>query len=142
MARLLSLLLLLSLSNLSKSNAFTIPVNREVSLQTAPLIGGPSWLPVHVKVVVQGDHIFDFVPLNPTSQDTLKSLVSLRPVPAEARIRRQSQPASSPGQRSTICQRGVQFCEDYNKDLHLIRNNCWGFAYELVKHLSSESSCS
>ena len=34
-------------------------------------------------------------------------------------------------------ERAIQFCEDYERDLHLIRNNCWSFAFDLFQNISS-----
>ena len=88
-------------------HAFSIPVTRDgnIRLKTAPLIGGPKWLPLHVKVIIVNDVAassedqdiqkqkkeyfsrFDYVPLNPTSIYTLLSLISLKAVPAHARCR-------------------------------------------------------
>lgn len=57
-------------------------------LQTSPLIGGPTWLPLHVKVVLEDDGMiqrWDFVPLNATDASTLQRLVTLQSVPAQVR---------------------------------------------------------
>jgi hypothetical protein len=63
-------------------------------LQASPLIGGPSWLPIHVKVVVSADtsaasngveslkeqFAFDFVPVDATSPSTMAELLQLKHV--------------------------------------------------------------
>ena len=108
------------------SHAFSIPIAKNVCLETAPLLGGPSWLHLHVKVVLDEVNKFDLVPKDATSPETLQRLVSLQPVAAEARSFR-----VVPG--SFFSERATQFCEDYSKDLHLVTNNCWFFAIELVQ---------
>jgi hypothetical protein len=77
-----------------------------VFLQTSPLIGGPSWLPLHVKVVLETSnnviHTWDFLPQDATELSTLKRLLFLQPVPAE--IRYQTKPLSSvnPSQQEAL----------------------------------------
>jgi hypothetical protein len=117
----------------------TIPITRGIQLKTAPLIGGPSWLPIHVKVVVGNSHTFDYVPLNATSPSTLKSLIGFHAVPAQARVQVLQSfdappPSSSIGDDYSV-ERAKEFCEDYSKDLHIVTNNCWTFAFELIKYI-------
>ena len=94
-----------------------------------PLIGGPSWLKVHVQVnlVVDDDdtsinnnqirHTFDFVPLDATNPQTLVRLITLQSVPGQIRTFQSTHPPS------------LRFCQQYNnKEMHLISNNCWTFA--------------
>ena len=114
--------------------SFSIPVADRVRLDTAPLIGGPSWLPLHVKVVVDDVHVFDYVPLNATSTETLQNLLSLQTVPAEVRVKISSKDVAS-SSNTVYSMRASQFCEDYTKDLHLIQNNCWTFAFDLVRFI-------
>ena len=88
----------------------------EVFLQIMPLIGGPTWLPIHVRVVVVEEkaqslssssfgtnnhgnsggsssrscccwHTWDFVPLNATEQETLQRLVQLQETPGVLRYK-------------------------------------------------------
>jgi len=108
------------------AQAFSIPITKNVYLETAPLIGGPSWLPVHVKVVLDEVNKYDFVPKDAMSPETVQRLLSLKPVAAEARAFR-----VDPG--SFYSERASQFCKDYSKDLHLVTNNCWFFAIELLQ---------
>jgi hypothetical protein len=119
-------------------NSFSIPVADSIRLETAPLIGGPSWLPVHVKVVVDEFNVFDYVPRNATATETLQNLLSLQAVPAEARAKISSNTATAAASETTTTvysTRAFQFCEDYTKDLHLIENNCWTFAFDLVRFI-------
>jgi hypothetical protein len=138
--------------------AWSIPVVPGISLQTAPLIGGPSWLPLHVKMVIfdpesssleydalpseqqQKEFRFDYVPLNPTSPETLQKLLLLQPVPAEARkspnvFLKTDTTASLTRHR---VQRALDFCETYDKDLQLLSNNCWTFCFELLDHIQRD----
>lgn len=130
--RLFSILVLLFL--FSKAH-----VVEALQLKMAPLIGGPSWLPLHVKVIVEQNHTWDFVPLNATSPQTLQSLLSLRSVPGVIRHR-----CSSGGHDVTSLspsiRRAQEFVDAYkNRDLHLINNNCWTFALMLYWHLLQTS---
>ncbi len=108
------------------AKAFSIPIANDIRLETAPLIGGPSWLPVHVKVVLDEVNKFDFVPKDATAPETLQKLLSLQPVAAEARSFRVDN-------GTLYSERASQFCDEYSKDLHLVTNNCWLFAIELVQ---------
>lgn len=117
-------------------------------LQTAPLIGGPSWLPLHVKVVLETDtksrHKWDFVPLNATSSSTLQRLVTLQGVPAEIRYsmtqyeKKDTQdPSHQLLEAHELIERAQSFCDTYpERDLHIVQNNCWTFALRLAQHLN------
>ena len=101
-----------------------------IQLKLSPLIGGPSFLPVHVKVVVANDHIYDFVPLNAADPETIAGLLRLKPVPGEIRSmgRKQNQ--------SPIVEKADTFVNGYsNTDLHLVYNNCWTFALLMLWEL-------
>ena len=111
-------------------------VSQALQLKLAPLIGGPSWLPLHVKVVVDSDNSWDFVPLNATSPDTLKSLLLLQSVPGEIRHFQTSASPDENADSSLGAQRAKDFVDSYtNRDLHLIQNNCWTFALLLYWHV-------
>lgn len=122
-----------------------------VSLQLSPLVGGPKWLRVHVKVLLVDSsdtvHFWDFVPLNATSPATLASLLRFRSVPAEIRYqKKQSSGASkvmlsgnavlSKNRDLVVSRVNEDFCPSYPMDLHLIWNNCWNFAFDLVAYLN------
>jgi hypothetical protein len=119
----------------SLGQALSFAVSDGIRLQAAPLVGGPSWLPVHVKVVIEELCTVDFVPLNPTSGDTLKKLVTLQGVPAEARFVTSSSKHGNMEEAEYAVRKARAFCENYSKDLHLISNNCWTFAYEVISHV-------
>jgi hypothetical protein len=117
--------------------AFSIQATSRIQLQPSPLIGGPAWLPVHVKVVIDEKYVFDYVPRNAASTETLKRLVTLQAVPAQAR----SWIAEDEDDTHNIyAQRAQEFCEQYSKDLHLIRNNCWTFAFEMIQHVTQQQN--
>ena len=125
-------------------------------LQLSPLIGGPSWLPLHVKVVINDKYGFDYVPLNPISSNTLKKLLTLQNVPAKARVlphiiiapndennivENQYTSSSSTVDNRTMkkyVERAEEFCRQYTKPLNLITNNCWLFAFEMVDYVLQE----
>lgn len=62
-------------------------------LELSPLIQGPSWLPLHVKVVLEEAtghtiHRWDFVPLRATDSMTLQRLLTFQSVPATIRYQK------------------------------------------------------
>ena len=123
------------------TDAFSFTATNGITLRASPLIGGPSWLPVHVKVSIDGGDVFDYVPMNPTQPETLKRLLSLQPVPAEARVL--PSPSSDRAENNNpraarYAQRANDFCNTYNKDLHLVYNNCWTFAFEMIRYVTEE----
>ena len=130
--------------------ALQVSVNNRVAIQLSPLIGGPAWLTVHCKVIVDESHVFDFIPLNAASTETLKKLITLQKVPATVRIIQKndkSEVNSSFNNRSgdgdddelakLYVEQAVQFSEEYDQDLHLISNNCWSFAFDLLRNIIS-----
>jgi hypothetical protein len=139
-SRHLVLLVLLVSFHLRQVQSFAVADG--IRLRVAPLIGGPSWLPVHVQVVIEDICIVDFVPLNPTSKENLEKLLTLRSVPAEARFVTVSTAVTagtSDGVRRRKIQRARQFCQHYSTDLHLISNNCWTFAYKLISFILQDN---
>lgn len=127
-------LFLLSFSRLPLSLiALSIDVSSDVKLRFSSLVGGPSWLPIHCQVIVYDAFRFDFVPINPTSSETLQRLVTLQAVPGE--VRRLNSRSLTECDRGPLVLKAEEFCIQYNRDLHLIRNNCWSFSYGVVKFL-------
>lgn len=167
-----------------------------LGLETSPLIGGPSWLPLHVKVVLQNKelyHQWDLIPIDATNTTTLQNLVTLQHVPAQIRHRifamriSQNDIASSSLQQQELLHTNIysadtleefsdnehmsrdftaeskqkidsmnldmndidkdqlyielahHFCQSFavrtNMELHLVWNNCWTFALQLVIYL-------
>jgi len=127
--------------------ALIVSVNNRVTIQSSPLIGGPVWLPVHCKVIVDDSHIFDFIPLNAASTETIQKLITLQTVPATVRIIQKNGKSEVNGSCNNRCnddveftklyvERAVQFSQEYDQDLHLISNNCWSFAFDLLWNIS------
>jgi hypothetical protein len=126
-----------------------------VGLQFSPLIGGPGWLPVHVKVVLETDscqHKWDFVPLKPSEPATLSQLVQFQAVPGEIRYfespmindARRMEDDLVPSSAVTSTEDPAvgmarEFCELYpDRNLHVVTNNCWTFAFQLYSFLSQD----
>ena len=114
-------------------HSFSIAVASNIRFRFSALVGGPKWLPVHVKIVVDEEHIFDYVPQNATSPATLAKLLSLQAVPADARIFSDTDEESV----STSVERAREFCKEYDKDLHIVTNNCWTFALDLIGYIQT-----
>jgi hypothetical protein len=130
-----------------------------VGLQVSPLIDGPGWLPVHVRVVLETEsceHKWDFVPLKPSEPATLSQLVLFQAVPGEIRyfvspmmdnanakeidMENDLVPSSAVTSTEAVAV-GLarEFCELYpDRTLHLVTNNCWTFAFQLYSFLSQE----
>jgi hypothetical protein len=173
------------------------PVWQQLRLETSPLIGGPSWLPLHVKVVLKDRELFhqwDLIPIDATSVTTLQKLTTLQYVPAQIRYRiyttsqNSIDEASSQqellwmkiynadtlpemsdsinmamdnslvptekyfvlnidedciGQEQIYILQAHRFCQSYmyrtNMELHLVWNNCWTFAFQLVLNVLQSS---
>jgi hypothetical protein len=113
--------------------AFSIDVSSDIKLRFSPLFGGPSWLPVHCQVILYGEFGFDFVPINPASSETLQRLLTLQAVPAEARILPSKTLTMNHGESLVL--KAEEFCSQYDKNLHLITNNCWAFSYDMIKYI-------
>jgi hypothetical protein len=126
-----------------------------VGLQLSPLIGGPGWLPVHVKVVLETEgceHKWDFVPLKPSDPTTLSKLVKLQAVPGEIRYfvsptdEKSGMDDLAPGVTPTeepVVGLAREFCELYpDRNLNVVTNNCWTFAFQLYSFLSQDQDTS
>lgn len=95
----------------------------QIRLEASPLLGGPSWLPLHVKVILQPEkpvvlnsknkeiqpeetdyfegyrrhcYIWDFIPVNATELSTLWQLVTLQAVQGKIRFSEKIPADSSP----------------------------------------------
>jgi hypothetical protein len=127
-----------------------------LKIQPSPLIGGPTWLPLHCKVIIDDTHIYDFVPLNATTAETFQKLIQLQAVPAKVQIiRRSSEPQTNNNNNNSykneeydnnskvnndeeaklFIERAEHFCQEYDQDLHLIKSNCWSFAFDLILYV-------
>lgn len=75
------------------------PLSIGVHLRFSPLIGGPTWLPLHSSVVLSTEddlHRYDFIPTKATDPETLARLLTLRSVPGIVRARSASSSVVSP----------------------------------------------
>ena len=124
--------------------------------ETRPLIGGPSWLPLHMRVVLQQmdsnvRHMWDFIPLDATNPETLQRLVTFQSTPGAIRYNNQpitisdipakdttvfdSKNKKDPG-HDPILSKAVAYGQGYpDCNLHLVSNNCWTFAWRLTETL-------
>lgn len=112
---------------------------RPVHLRTQPLVGGPSFLKLHVQVAV-GETVYDFLPKDPTAMSTTVALFTGNSVAGTVRSRALSTPASPPRWRllgATKMQQPAvdQFVEQQTTELNLLSNSCWSFASRLVRHV-------
>eukprot|EP00588_Corethron_pennatum_P028695 CAMPEP_0194335242 /NCGR_PEP_ID=MMETSP0171-20130528/68871_1 /TAXON_ID=218684 /ORGANISM="Corethron pennatum, Strain L29A3" /LENGTH=166 /DNA_ID=CAMNT_0039098231 /DNA_START=53 /DNA_END=553 /DNA_ORIENTATION=+ len=130
----------------------------DVYLRFKPLVGGPQFLPVHAEVwtvLPPGKTVrYDFLPADPLAPETVRRLLSLRSVPGECRVRWQSTSCGT-GEPPQMCLKlgtaavdgGVtlscdEFCDRYRSErgeLNLLANNCYTFAYALVRHVGLAS---
>lgn len=159
--------------------------NAQLYLETSPLSGGPSFLPLHVTVVLAiadgkaavEEHRYDLIPQRPTDPQTLRTLLTLGTVPAIVRSRRVSRSATETEDQqipmgvlpdfglvlmdqedeneditstlvaqnttdssSQLLTTATMFCARYPAELHLLRANCWTFAWELYDVLEQEQA--
>jgi hypothetical protein len=134
----------------------------QLGFEMEPLIGGPSWLKMHVKVVLQvrdengGQsrcHKFDFVPRRATQAETMRRLMLLESVQAELRYFPPSNiafesscnapptqwPKNVPAEQYLV-QQARMFCHSYaNREMNLVYNNCWTFAAQLYNFILKSS---
>jgi hypothetical protein len=117
--------------------SFIIAKGVPVKLECCPLIGGPPWLPLHVQVILQGEgeekHKYDFVPKEATRSETLLQLLTFQTVPGELRYFGSSRDTSA--ELSMLVQRAEDFRSHADPELHVMKNNCWTFAWKLLRHL-------
>jgi hypothetical protein len=75
------------------------PIHR-IGFCVAPLIGGPSWLPLHVKLSIEAEdgtrHLLDFVPKDATNPAVTGRLMAFQCVPGDVRYACQNS-GSKPG---------------------------------------------
>jgi hypothetical protein len=92
-----------------------------IQLKLSPLIGGPSFLPIHVKVVVSEDHIYDFVPMDARNPQVTSDLLQGKHVSGEIRRMGEKQNYNS----SHLVEIAERFVDNYaDTQLHILSNNC------------------
>lgn len=116
-------------------STFSPDRSRTVAIRTYPLIGMPSWIPLHLHVAICcGNIVFDFVPDEATSPLTLAQLLSGSAVTARIRQR----PRGSLDRWRVLGETSRTQCDlatwaaEYPAQLSLLDNNCWTFASALV----------
>ena len=105
-----------------------LPVRAELQ----PLVGGPTWLPLHVVVLV-GEVQYDFLPSSPQSQKTIVGLLSGRAVPGRVRARSHALAGSKRKRvllgHTSVSHEDLQaFARTRTSRLRLFENDCWTFA--------------
>jgi hypothetical protein len=103
-----------------------------------PLVGGPSFLKLHVAIVNESPAAmtqFDFLPANPTAAATAFRLLTLQTSPGELRERElKYRPKNL--QYISDTNASVEdlraFTAEYDDQLHLLNNSCSSFADRLV----------
>jgi predicted esterase len=111
----------------------------EIRLCPSPLIGGPRWLLLHVKLILRtkkGDYTWDFVPKNATDQKVLMGLTTLQSVPGTIRYTAPVGPVSATGPTEIMVRLAQLYCNNYPQELNLVTNNCWTFAIQLGLYLT------
>ena len=109
-----------------------------------PLVGGPTWLPLHVQLACNGT-IYDFLPESPTDALTTQTLLTGGACDGVIRIRRKS----LDGERAAWRLLGYttreskelrSFAERQDSSLSLLSNNCFTFASMLAQYALVDES--
>uniref|UniRef100_A0A7S3ER21 Uncharacterized protein n=1 Tax=Haptolina ericina TaxID=156174 RepID=A0A7S3ER21_9EUKA len=120
-----------------------LPCTRPIYAATEALIGGPSFLQLHVCVRHEGMR-YDFVPLEPNRPSTALALLTGGGVDGVLRCRR-VQPRAQPtrwvllGHTSRRSEEMAAFAQQHCSVLTLSSNNCWTFARALLDYALDES---
>ena len=93
-----------------------------------PLIGAPRWLALHQAIEFtdgeDGERFcMDFIPMDATSPETLKRLITLGSVAGEVRLFA----ADAGNVEASILAKARRLQSEYPKELHLVKNNCMTF---------------
>jgi len=111
-------------------------------LAFSPLIGGPTFFPVHVKVIVTDQDsaervVLDFIP-RLLGQDLARNNLNLlrgQDVDGEVRVR------GSLTQNSALKELCDDVVADYSHQrLNLYRNNCYNFAWRVIEKINRANS--
>ena len=123
--------------------------SRAPSYVLKPLIGGPSWLPIHIAVVVHyegsetsyGSFTMDFVPTEPLRASSM--LLRGESVPGKFRLISTRKGGVTTEERAfaaPLLDRCTAVDPSFDEgSLHLIRFNCWSFALILTRVLARMS---
>lgn len=136
-----------------KSGVAVVKAHRALALEATPLIGGPSWLPLHVKVVLTTEtssrYEWDFIPVKARDPATLNRILKLQYVPGLVRTKFNRQKPdwktkldalTLSAESKDLVELATAFSSSYDASrLHLITNNCWTFALQLYVKLLLEN---
>ena len=130
-----------------------------VFVTATELDNGPRFLPLHSRVVIKSSWVdeggveednftvVDFLPREPSRASTVKTLLAGGKVPGRVRVRKVSPSTALLGLRvyskrfssENVTMRDVdEFVEGWKngrKPLQILRNNCWSFAFEMIREL-------
>ena len=114
-----------------------------IRYQLKPLLGGPEFAKLHVKVIIASQNgaelKMDFIPQAATEKQTIMKLLCLQPVPGIIRITDTETALASNGKRrgsdEDIAKLKAFATRIYNEEhsqnrtqMHLLLNNCYSFA--------------
>ena len=99
-----------------------------------PLVGGPTFLPLHVQIRHEGV-LFDFLPAEPTAAETTRTLLLAGAVEGNIRIRptRARGPWRLIGHTTRDQSELREFAQQQDSLLSLPANNCWTFAANVAR---------
>lgn len=123
---------------------------KRITFKLQPLIGGPKWLPIHLSSTVScldggGQVTLDLIPRDP--RNSLGELLSLKAVSGIVRSRDESGASSEQQWTQDLLtrtkrrerlqpqeqeQNGDHDLSLYEEPLHLLRNNCYSFAWRVT----------
>eukprot|EP00953_Heterococcus_sp_UTEX-ZZ885_P038171 19597-Heterococcus_DN1.PRE.3 len=109
-----------------------------------PLVGGPSFLKLHIAIVHESPAAmtqFDFLPVNPTAAATAFRLLTLQNSPGELRERQLKYRPKNlkyiSDTRASVEDLRV-FTAEYDAQLHLLNNSCSTFADRLIDKFKAD----
>ena len=125
----------------ASSSAAAAAAASPVFVTLRPLVDGPKFLPVHVQVATTCDTdgtfmIYDFLPSDPSSPNTAKTLLRGGATPGNIRRRKKQALRTDAwkllGQTTRSSDEIDAFVSAQPSELSLLSNSCWTFAAALV----------
>jgi len=125
-------------TSLSPPSGPSAPDEKPLFIGLRPLVGGPSFLPLHVEVAAH-DLVFDFLPENPTAGSTTAALALGQGVAGSIRVRPLRSECKPPrwrliGYTSRPAEELSAHANSQPSELRLLDNNCWTFAASLTRY--------